>query len=113
MTLFRDTPVESEEGFKGVTYGDVNTYSADGAIAVTDKMALLDATDGALAMTLADGSEGQSIVIKCVDATNNAVVTPANLADGSTLTFDAANEKAELMFDGTNWQVVVNTSTLA
>lgn len=97
----------------GQCFGTVTSYTASGAIALTDKAALLDATGGALAMTLADGTEGQVIYLKCVDASNNAVVTPANLADGSTLTFDAANEVAVLLFDGTNWQVITNTSTLA
>ena len=93
--------------------GGVTTYTASGAIALTDSLALLDATSGALAMTLADGTAGQQIVIKCIDATNNAVTTPANLFDGSTLTADAANEVAHLIFDGTNWNIIANTTTLA
>lgn len=113
MTKFKGTPVVSEKGFIGVSYGRVNTYTGSGAVSLDDKLALLDATGGALAMTLADGEEGQRIVFKCIDATANAVVTPDNLADGATLTFDAANEAAELMFDGANWQVITNTSTLA
>lgn len=97
----------------GLIFGDVNTYASSGAIAVTDTAAHLNGNAGALAMTLADGTEGQRIILKCVDGTNNCVVTPAHLGDGSTLTFDAANEKAELYFDGTNWQILTNTSTLA
>ena len=96
----------------GVNGGNVSEYSATGDIAVTDKMAILDSSGGALAMALADGTEGQRLVIKCDTAGSNAVVTPAHLADGATLTFDAADETAILIFDGTNWQLVYNTSTL-
>ena len=68
----------------------------------------------AIAATLADGADGQVITIKLETLdTNNLVVTPAHLADGTTLTFDASSEVATLMFDGTNWQILNNTATLA
>lgn len=68
----------------------------------------------AIAATLADGATGQVITIKLeLLATNSMVVTPTNLADGTTLTFDASFEVATLMFDGTNWQILNNTATLA
>lgn len=68
-----------------------------------------------IAATLADGEyNGQIKVIKCeAHTTNNLVVTPANLAEGSTLTFDAAGEVAVLIWVGTTWRIVYNTSTLA
>lgn len=98
----------------GLSLGPATEYAESGAIALTDKLVLLDATAGALAMTLADGAEGQVMYIKCTTSvTPDAVVTPANLADGATLTFDAAGEVAVLIFDGTEWQIIYNTSTLA
>lgn len=68
----------------------------------------------AIAATLADGAVGQMKIIKLeLKATNNMVVTPANLNNGATLTFDATGEIAVLVFVGTGWEIVYNTSTLA
>jgi hypothetical protein len=116
-------PIVSTNGFEGDVTGNVTglalqggsatAIAADGAIPVTSLYSSLDSSGGALAMTLADGVAGQMKIIKCDTAGNNAVVTPANLKDGSTLTFDAANEVACLVFDGTDWCIVANTSTLA
>ena len=128
-------PVESTGGFTGDITGDVTgavtgnvtgnltglafqgasatAIAASGAIPLTRLFSLLDSSGGALAMTLADGTAGQMIIIKCETAGNNAVITPAHLADGTTLTQDAAGEISVLVFDGTNWQIVYNTATLA
>ena len=68
----------------------------------------------AITATLADGTAGQVKIIKLeTKDTNNMVVTPSNLADGSTITFDATGEVAVLVFDGTNWQVVYTNATVA
>lgn len=68
----------------------------------------------AIAATLADGSVGQIKVIKLkTKDTNNMVVTPANFADGTTITFDATGEVAILMFVGTAWEVVYTNATVA
>jgi len=113
MSLFKKTKVYATLGFVGQVFGTVTTYTDDGAIALTDSVALLDGTDNAGAMTLADGTPGQRIVIKCTESTNNPVVTPAHLADGTTLTYGTALMATELFFDGTNWQIISNTATLA
>ena len=71
-------------------------------------------SSAAIAATLADGSVGQMKIIKLeTKATNDMVVTPANLNNGSTLTFNATGEIAILVFIGTGWEIVYNTSTLA
>ena len=68
----------------------------------------------AIAATLANGVAGQMKIIKLVTKnTNDMVLTPANLADGTTITFDATGEVAVLVFDGTNWQVVYTNATVA
>lgn len=67
----------------------------------------------AIAATLADGEAGQIKVIKLEEKdTNDMVLTPANFADGTDLTFDATGEIAVLVFDGTNWQIVYSTAGL-
>ena len=119
-------PVVSENGFESeaamtlggpITYtvaaGVIGTYDADGAVSPLDDLVLLDGTDEELAMSLADGVIGKVISFKCIEATNNSVLTPDNLADGATLTFDAVGEVTILAFDGTEWQIIYNTATLA
>jgi len=69
---------------------------------------------GALNATLADGAVGQRIWLALtLKTTNNCVVTPANFNNGSTLTFDATGEYAELMFVGAGWEVLHTTATIA
>ena len=92
---------------------EVSEYSASGAIAVTDDVAQMDSSGGALAMTLADGAVGDRIVIEHVTAGNNAVVTPATFADGTTLTFNAAKELVELLMTSAGWTVLSNVGSVA
>lgn len=90
----------------GQTFGTVTTYTADGAIALTDKGALLDGTSATVAATLAAGTAGQIIYVKAIDVTNAVTLVPASFQDGTTITFTPANEYAVLLSDGTNWHLV-------
>lgn len=58
--------------------------------------------------TLADGVPFQrkTIAVALLSGSGNAVVTPANFTDGTTMTFDAVNEYAELQFIVDAWKVV-------
>ncbi len=100
-------PVVSDNGFEGdmtgQMFGTVSTYAADGAIALTDKMALLDGTSATVAATLAAGTEGQVFKAKATNVTNAVTLVPASFADGTTITFTPANEYVELTSDGTSW----------
>lgn len=92
------------------------TILATGAIPLDIDILLLDTVSTvAQADTLADGYPGQRMTMKMtVDGTANAVVTPANLLDGTTITFDDAGDSCELIFDGTNWGVIgTATATVA
>jgi len=91
--------------------GGVSTRSGAGAVDVTNEITLL-VTTGANALTLADGVAGQRKIIKMKTDGGDGTLTPANLADGTTLTFDAVNEYCELVFADGNWQIVSNTATL-
>jgi hypothetical protein len=131
-------PVVSEEGFTGDVTGDITGDITGDVTGDLTGLALQGgasaaATSGAVAIpvttlysgyttndtanidaTLADGEVGQMKIIKLeTKDTNNLVVTPANLNNGATLTFDAAGEIAILVFVGTGWEIVYNTSTLA
>ena len=59
-------------------------------------------------VSLADGVVGQLKIVfhKTLGNTVSLVVTPANLAIGSSLTSDAAGTGMLMVFDGTNWQVI-------
>ena len=87
--------------------GGVQTLTGTGAINVTDEVTLLITEAGAAAVTLADGVVGQRKIIKMkTDGGGDATVTPANLADGTTITFDDALDTVELVFADSNWQAV-------
>lgn len=59
---------------------------------------------GAVAVTLADAAqEGTTKVIICTAATAASTVTPANFANGTTISFDAAGEACSLIFVGGTW----------
>jgi len=99
----------------GVDAGIV-TITATAAIALTYDIIYFDTTStAAQANTLADGVAGQRMAMKMlVDGTADAVVTPDNFLDGTTITFDDAGDSCELLFDGTNWGVIgTPTATVA
>jgi len=97
----------------GINSGAVSTYVADGDIAVTDKVALLDGTTATCTMALADGLVGQMICVKAIDVTNACSVAPANLADGALITFTDALSSVVLVFDGTDWNIAGTYLTVA
>ncbi len=64
-------------------------------------------------LALANGSHlGERKVFKmeAVTASGTMVITPASFMDGTTITFDAATENAELLWDGGEW-IIVGTPT--
>jgi hypothetical protein len=115
-------PVVSPGGFTGnvtglALQGGANVAATSGAVVVPVTNLYTGYTTNATAditASLADGVAGQMKIIKLVTKnTNDVVLTPANLADGTTITFDATGEVAVLVFDGTNWQVVYTNATVA
>lgn len=106
----------ANEVLANVLRGSIDTRAHSGAAGVNTLITEMNSTGtGHAAVTLADGKEGQIKVLKLVTrgGSNNAVVTPANFADGTTITFDAANEVAILYFDGDDWQVAYTNATVA
>lgn len=97
----------------GQVFGGVATYDADGPITLTNRLALLDGSEASCDMTLADGTDGQTITIKAIDVTESCTVAPANFADGASISLPAGNDAVTLMFDGTDWQVVNLNGTAA
>ena len=96
----------------GLSLGPVSTYTADGAIALTDKVALLDGSSATAQMTLAKGTAGQEIIVIAVDVSNACDVDPASFANGTTVTFTPAFEWARFVSDGTNWYMIGGTGAV-
>ena len=71
---------------------------------------LLTTADSGDVYTLADGDEGAlvRIVLATRDGAGNVLVTPANLANGTSIQFAAATvgESAELVFASGSWWVL-------
>lgn len=91
------------------------TILATGAVPLDIDNAIIDATSGVQALTLADGYEGQEVIFKMIAGANNSVLTPANLLDGTTITFaTGTTQSAALRFHGANWNVIgTPTATVA
>ncbi len=90
----------------------VTTYTTNGAIALTDKLALLNGNGATAQMTLAIGTAGQEIIIIAIDTSNACDVDPATFANGTTITFTPAYEWARLISDGTNWYMIGGTGAV-
>lgn len=99
--------------------GDLSEYSAAGAIAISDGAAMLHPDSAGMAMTLADSAvgPGDSIRVEMVDQgelTYTAVLTPATLNGGTTITFDAVDDYVVLVWVVTvGWTVKSGNAVVA
>ena len=78
------------------------------AIDVTSAVTEVNATSATHAGALADGVAGQikMILNTSTGGTNNVVITPTNLAGGTTITLDAPGESAVCIFKASKWYVI-------
>ena len=78
------------------------------AINVTTAVTEINATSATHAGALADGVAGQikMILNTSTGGTNNVVITPDNLAGGTTITLDAPGESAVCIFKASKWYVI-------
>lgn len=100
----------------GIHDAEIDLTEAGAALSLTDMVSHIEmAGDDDGAFTLADGTNGQMkvIVLASRASTGNAVITPANLANGTTITLDAAGESAILVFAYAAWHVIGGTNTVA
>lgn len=79
-----------------------------GAVNVTSYYTAGASDAGGDAWTLADGSQpGQLKKVQLItDGGGDAVLTPTNLASGTTITFADAGDYAVLLWDGTEWNAI-------
>jgi hypothetical protein len=106
MTLLTQ-PNAAGGGYQPVLLpGTAQALSGAGAIAVTQHKTNWTTT-GVDAGTLADGTIiGQVKVIQLIVDGGDGTLTPANFADGATITFADAGDTAELIWDGSDWNVL-------
>lgn len=99
--------------WKPLIAGGVQTLSGAGAIDITNRITKLTTT-AADALTLADGVEGQEKIIVMIADGGDGTLTPTNLANLTTITFNDVGDAVTLVFLGTEWWVVHNNGcTLA
>ena len=88
------------------------TITADGssatAINVTTAVTEVNATSATHAGALADGTAGQikMILNTSTGGTNDVVITPNNLAGGTTITLNAPGESVVCIFKASKWYVI-------
>ncbi len=84
-----------------------------GAINITTAYTAFTSSGAGQALTLADGAvKGQFKKICHVVDGGSGVLTPTNLASGTTITFTTVGETAELVFDGSDWRAVALYNTV-
>ena len=78
------------------------------AIDVTSAVTEVNATSATHAGALADGVAGQikMILNTSTSGTSNVVITPSNLAGGTTITLNAPGETVTCMFKNSNWNIL-------
>jgi hypothetical protein len=100
--------LDSNGNLTGQLTGTETTYTADGAIALTDRVAILNSTSATTDMTLADGTYiGQEIVIACIVQINSCTVTlttPLGL-QSDVLTF-STSDLAIVRWTSEGWAAV-------
>lgn len=88
------------------TYEKVTTTGTDDVIDPAKEISLIT-SGGAHTVTLANGTflgQCKKIIISSV-AAGTITITPANLADGTSLTMAEILDSVELLWDGTNWNI--------
>lgn len=90
----------------------VQNLSGAGAVNLTDEITHITTT-GTDALTLADGYTHQrKFCVMIVDG-GTGTLTPTNLGNGTTITFDDVGDSADLLFTNGNWYFMGGTATLA
>lgn len=88
-----------------------DTLTAAGAVSVVTPVTYL-VTSGAIAITLANGYEGQRKLIIMHTDGGTATLTPANFANGTTIVFDDEFDNWEGIFHaGSWWNIGTPTAT--
>lgn len=87
--------------------------AAAAAVSVEVPVTFMTSPDGTVALTLANGYEGQVKILYYTAHTNNITLTPTNLTDGTTVTFDASYEYWIGIFFAGSWRTLISNATVA
>ncbi len=113
LEYFNGTAWTSVAGIGGVLTAPQNDIAAGtgGAIAVTNYLTTVNTDAGGDAFTLANGTiiGQQKKILFVVDGGGDAVITPVNLAAGTTITLNDATDYVVLVWNGTDWYVIENS----
>jgi hypothetical protein len=89
------------------------TITSSTAIDISKVVTLISTGSTGIALTLADGSNGQlKFLTMTVDGGGDAVITPTNLLGGSVLTFADVGDSVILLFTGSNWVIMSNNGVI-
>lgn len=91
---------------------DPDTRTGAGAISLNSRSTII-VTTGANALTLADGYESQEKYLVMKTDAGDGTLTPTNLYNGTTLTFNDVGDSAHLKFMDGQWVFMGGTATLA
>jgi hypothetical protein len=93
----------------GPVFGSIQSLSGPGAVNLTTYTTAFTSTATGNALTLADGAAGQiKNIVYVAEAAggDTGILTPTNLGNGTTITFNAVGDSCQLQFIGTDWWVV-------
>ena len=83
-----------------------------GAVNLTSTITTV-ATAGAIALTLADGTQGQIKIILMITDAGDATLTPTNLAGvATTITFNDVGDAVTLLFSNGTWFIIGQNGVL-
>lgn len=113
-TLSGSTTISGTLTASAGVIGGVQTLAAAGAVNLTTLVTRVDSA-GAIALTLADGTNGQVKIIVMGTDGGDATLTPTTKTGFSTITFNDAGDGVTLVFITTKGWIVAgnNGATLA
>jgi hypothetical protein len=89
--------------------GSIQSLSGPGAVNLTTFTTAFTSTGTGDALTLADGASGQIkniVYVAEAAGADTGILTPTNLGNGTTITFNDVGDSCQLQFIGTDWWVV-------
>jgi hypothetical protein len=93
----------------GPVFANLQSLSGPGAVDLTSFTTAFTSSATGNALTLADGAAGQLktiVYVAQIAGADTGILTPANLGNGTTITFNNVGDSVQLQFIGTNWWVI-------
>lgn len=101
----------------GPVNGTVQTLNGAGAVDITTMTTAFTSSATGNALTLADGASGQIkniVYVAEVAGADTGILTPTNLGNGTTITFNNVGDSVQLQFIASNWWVIaINGAVIA